>query len=200
MSVRRQISLAASAEKAATRANARISASPCAPSTRGSKIRRMRQSRGKFTHATTGGISVFDPLPASTAKPPRSNNATPTPERAPRSSRRASSRASSGNRTKPAKRRRDRQRELSSGAEPGVRGNGVRNDERSCQYRGQGFRRCGAQDVRPARAPRPKLQSLALREAECGSRTRRWRDQSIRTGGQDLRRDRENPDAVAPPP
>ena len=56
----------------------------------------MRQSVGKFTDATTGGTSVFGPLPASTAKPPRSNKATPTPERAPRSSRRASSRASSG--------------------------------------------------------------------------------------------------------
>ena len=53
---------------------------------------------GKCSRATTGGISVLGPLPASTAKPPRSNSATPTPERAPRSSRRASSRASSGNR------------------------------------------------------------------------------------------------------
>ena len=50
----------------------------------------------------TGGVSVFGPRPASTAKPPRSNKATPTPERAPRSSRRASSRASSCN---PANRR-----------------------------------------------------------------------------------------------
>ena len=63
---------------------------------RGSNIRRTRQSAGKFTRATTGGISVFGPLPASTTKPPRSNNAAPTPERAPRSSRRASPRASSG--------------------------------------------------------------------------------------------------------
>ena len=84
---------------------------------------------GKFTHATTGGISVFGPLPASTAKPPRSNkrNAHARTRAAieqarilPRVERQSG---------QPAKRRRDRQRQLSPGAESGVRGNGVRDDE-----------------------------------------------------------------------
>ncbi len=149
MSVRRQMSLAASEGKGGNRANARVSAAPCAPSTRGSKIRRMRQSRGKFIHATTGGISVLDPLPASTAKPPRSNNATPTPERAPRSSRRASSRESSGNPAKAAKRRRDRQRQLSPGAESSVRGNCVRDDELLASVEAKAF----GDAARKARAP-----------------------------------------------
>ena len=95
-------------------ANARLSSSPWAPSTRGSKIRRMRQSLGKFTHATTGGISVFGPLPASTAKPPRSNkrNAHARTRAAIEQARiLARVERQSG---QPAKRRRDRQRQAES--------------------------------------------------------------------------------------
>ena len=84
---------------------------------------------GKATRATTGGISLLGPMPASTTRPPDSNKAAPTPERAPRSSRRASLSRIRRKSGQTAKRRRNRDGELGSGAKPRMRGDRVRNNQ-----------------------------------------------------------------------
>ena len=129
MSVRRQISLAASAGKGGNRANARVSAAPCAPSTRGSKIRRMRQSSGKFIQRDHRRDLGARPSARIDRQAPALEQCNPHARtRAAIEQARIFSRVEGQARQSP-KRRRDRQRELSPGAEPSVRGNGVRDDE-----------------------------------------------------------------------
>ncbi len=149
MSVRRQMSLAASAGKGGNRANARVSAAPCAPSTRGSKIRRMRQSRGKFTHATTGGISVLRPSAGidRQAAALEQCNAYARTRAAIEQTRILSRLERQSGQT--AKRRRDRQRQLSPGAESSVRGNCVRDDEPLASIEAKAF----GDAARKARTP-----------------------------------------------
>ena len=197
ISVRRQISPASLAESAASRRT------PAFPP------RRARpRCAGPISeeHANPGESSPA-PLPAGSRcsapcpRRPPGRRARTTPPRRPSARRdragahRLARRAAIGKATK---RRGDRQRELSSGAEPRMRGDGVRDDELFAVSRPR------LSAMRSARrAPRsrssPKTSKLWLREAERGSRTRRWRDQSSRIVGRDPRRNRENPNAGAPP-
>ena len=86
-----------------------------------------------------------------------------------------------------AERRRDGERELSPGAKSGVRGNCARDGELFAGVEAKAF----GDAVRETRAPLAFLaqnfKALAPREAERGSRTRRWRGRSIRTAGRDPR-------------
>ena len=179
-------------------ANARVSATPCAPSRRGSKIKRMRQSLRKVRSMRRLAESRCSAL--CQRRPPgrrAQTSATPTPERAPRSSRRASSRASSGN---PANRRNAAAIASASWVrtKSGVSGNRLRDDELFpvSRPRLSAMRRANG---RPARAPRPKLQAWRFAKLNAGLECVDGEANRSEPCDQDPRRDQENPDAVAPP-
>ena len=164
------------------------SASPCAPSIRGSRIRRTRQSRGKLDarHDRRDiGARPAAGVDRQAAALEQRMRRRPSARRDRAGARR--SRASSGRSGKSTKRGPNRERELGPGAEPGMRGNGLRDCEPLAGVNAKAFGDAERERAARSRSSPTTSKRRSFAKLERGSRTRRWRDRSIRTVGQDPR-------------